>query len=396
MLSRQFVKGLLSCAAVGVISASTTLGAEKPSVDQTFTQFARYGADVWARNPSARISGEGKACISCHTSLPYALVEPLLPGQYAAYSDLIDNVSNRARTWADNTPWYSDEKLEKAAALSGAPPDVLKDLLDATDSRGVEAVMNALILATHDAYSRTQAQRATQQAFDNLWAEQIQDGPAAGRWHWIDANLVPWEVADSDIWGAALACVAASIFPDLAPPQHLELLRQSLKNAAEDREVSLHGKAAVLWCNSESEERFLENSLAQSVIAELLNRQHANGGWALREIGPWIGWEGSRSDCCAKRDIRPDAYATGFVALVLARSDWFASDDHPDSLGKAMVWIDRQLADPYPSEPLHNRHDSAEQDLPEFRNNLYTHAGHMWAYLARTALKTQKAPWARD
>ena len=68
--------------------------AEAQPVDQVLSRYARYGADVWAQNPGALISGEGAACISCHTSLPYALVEPLLPGSYPAYTELINNVNS--------------------------------------------------------------------------------------------------------------------------------------------------------------------------------------------------------------------------------------------------------------------------------------------------------------
>ena len=64
--------------------------AEETSLTETFARYARHGADVWARNPSARISGEGKSCISCHTSLPYALVEPLLEDDYQAYQDMLE------------------------------------------------------------------------------------------------------------------------------------------------------------------------------------------------------------------------------------------------------------------------------------------------------------------
>ncbi len=66
----------------------------------------------------ALVSGEGTACISCHTSLPYALVEPLLAGDYPAYQNLIENIDGRILTRSENTPWYSDAKLEQTAALA--------------------------------------------------------------------------------------------------------------------------------------------------------------------------------------------------------------------------------------------------------------------------------------
>ena len=97
----------------------STAASFEAATDETFARYARHGADVWARNPGARIAGEGRTCISCHTSLPYALVEPLLPGDYPAYRDLLANIDNRIMTWSDNSPWYAEPKLEKMAALGG-------------------------------------------------------------------------------------------------------------------------------------------------------------------------------------------------------------------------------------------------------------------------------------
>ena len=135
----------------------------------------------------------------------------------------------------------------------------------------------------------------------------------------------------------------------------------------------------------------LEEGSASKLIAELVARQRANGGWALRELGPWPGWEGSDSDCCAKRELRSDAYATGFVAFVLA----LHRDRVPaDVLDRAMAWIDRELKNPYPDGPRFNSHASADTELPEFRNNLYTNAGHMWAFLAGETHRSGRSPWA--
>ncbi len=363
---------------------------------EVFSRYARYGADVWAKTPTARLAGEGKACVSCHTSLPYALVEPLLDGDYPAYKDLIANIDDRILRWSQNTPWYSDQKLEQMAALGGAPPDALKDLLDAADSRGSEAVLNAVIRATHDAYLQLPPQPETKRAFENLWAEQILEGPAAGRWRWIQANLVPWEVSDSDLWGASLACVAAAVFPELAPSDNMRLLRNTLRAAASDDTVSLHVKAAVVWCDSEMDGQVLDDAVAQRLVNELLARQLSSGGWALRDLGPFVDWEGSDADCCQKREVRADAYAAGFVTLALARNLRLLSPDQKQSIADAVAWIDRQLSRPYPDAIRHNKHGSNDAELPEFRDNLYTNAGHMWAFLAKQSYRTGKIPWAKD
>lgn len=367
--------------------------ATESSENEVFAKYARYGADVWAANPSARISGEGRACISCHTSLPYALVEPLLSGDYPAYIDLIVNVNARVLTWQDNTPWYSDAKAEKAAKLGGLPPDALKEVFDEDGSRGVESIFNAFIRAMHDAYAGKPADPVTQKAFENMWSEQLRSGDHAGSWNWIRANLIPWEVEDSDLWGASIACVAASQFPELAPEDNLKSLYVALRRGAANSATSLHVRAAILWCDTESGGAVIDRETAAGIVSDLLELQHKNGGWAIRELGPWGAWEGSSADCCAQREIRPDAYATGYTAFVLNRSRHLVPEDREMQLAKANDWIRERLADPYPAEPRNNRHESAEAEFPQFRNNIYTNAGHMWAFLAKTLYQEGVAPW---
>jgi len=383
-----------SCAALLATSVPALTCAQDAATLEAVTRYARYGADVWAANELAKLTGEGEACVSCHTSLPYALVEPVLPGDYPAYTDLIGNVNERIRTWSQNTAWYADDKRPRMAAFGGLPPDAFEGLLNGPDARGSEAVLNALIRATHDAYAGLPAQAETRLAFEHMWAEQVKVGPTAGRWNWIRANLIPWEVADSDLWGASLACVAASIFDALAPQQNLDLLHATLEAGAASPDVSLHAKAAILWCDAETGGQVLDDSLAIAIEDALLAEQRQNGAWALRDLGPWVGWAGSDSDCCAMREVRPDAYATGFVTLALARrAAAVGSERLAGPLADAMAWIDPVLADPFPAEPRYNRHSSAEVELPKFRNHLYTNAGHMWAFLARTAYARQAAPW---
>lgn len=49
-----------------------------------------------------------------------------------------------------------------------------------------------------------------------------------------------------------------------------------------------------------------------------------------------------------------------------------------------------------PDGPRYNRHNSGDGGLPEFRNNLYTNAGHMWAFLAKIAHQKGTVPWSGD
>jgi len=163
-----------------------------------------------------------------------------------------------------------------------------------------------------------------------------------------------------------------------------------------NEDVSLHVKSAVLWCDTETGGQVLDNGVATNIAVDLLELQHENGGWALRDLGPWVDWEGSDADCCAQREIRPDAYATGFVTLALARSRHLIPQEKRAGLDEAVVWIERELGNPYPAEPRHNKHNSGEKGLPQFRNNIYTNAGHMWAFLAKAVHKNESAPWRAE
>ena len=101
----------------------------------------------------------------------------------------------------------------------------------------------------------------------------------------------------------------------------------------------------------------------------------------------------SAADCCPNREPRPDTYATGVTAFALALN----RDRVPaDVLARAGAWIERELANPYPDGPRFNRHTTGDTEVPEFRNNLYTNAGHMWSFLARETLGVGHAPWMAD
>src|ERR1700681_4583901 len=86
----------------------------------------------------------GTFCLSCHTAVPYALSRVVLReslGDVAPSSNerrLLDNVTKRVRLWEEAGPYYGD----RDGGADGATEK-------ATESRGTEAVLNALILASH-------------------------------------------------------------------------------------------------------------------------------------------------------------------------------------------------------------------------------------------------------
>lgn len=80
----------------------------------------------------------------------------------------------------------------------------------------------------------------------------------------------------------------------------------------------------------------------------------------------------------------------------LARSRHLISEEGKAQIDSAVAWIDTQLTNPYPSEPRHNRHITGDNTFPEFQENIYANAGHMWSFLAKTVHKNESAPWRSD
>ena len=123
------------------------------------------------------------ACVSCHTTLPYALARPRLraslgePMATKAETRVLADVVKRVELWNEVGPFYPDQTL-------GLPKT--------SESRGTEAVLNALILATRDEDGGALTSE-TRRAFENLWALQFTRGEDAGSWAWLNFGLAPWE-----------------------------------------------------------------------------------------------------------------------------------------------------------------------------------------------------------
>src|SRR5262249_17438914 len=82
------------------------------------------------------------ACVSCHTAMPYMVARSALrdalaeKGPSAPERRMLEHVVKRVRLWKDVDPWY---------------PDQTRGLPKTSESRGTEAVFNALVLAARDA-----------------------------------------------------------------------------------------------------------------------------------------------------------------------------------------------------------------------------------------------------
>ena len=84
------------------------------------------------------------------------------------------------------------------------------------ESRGTEAVLNALVLARADvARGQAEPAHATRTALGHLWATQAKEGSDAGSWDWLNFGLAPGKPAARARFGAALAVAGGKFGPRL-------------------------------------------------------------------------------------------------------------------------------------------------------------------------------------
>ena len=259
----------------------------------------------WLSWPNAA-RDHGTSCVSCHTGLPYALARGSL--RRALHEDarstpeeaMLEQVSRRVRMWREVEPYYSDQR-------NGLPKT--------SESRGTEAVISAVVLATRDAEQGAMSDDL-RQAFSNLWALQMRRGPLQGAWAWLEFGLEPWEGPASSYFGASLAAIAVGTAPDdyAATPaiqEQLGLLRAYLRNGGDTE--SLFNRLMILWAASELA-GILEESQQRVIVGETLSAQRADGGWSVAALAPW-----QRTDGSVLPDAS-DAYATALAVLVLQKA----------------------------------------------------------------------------
>src|SRR5262249_7346090 len=130
---------------------------------------AKYldGRADWWLNWSGAARGQGTACLSCHTSLPFALARPALGGQLgeksagAVEKRLIDVLKKRVENW---------DKIVSSASGSKDPFLPFYSKNRKPSALGTEAILNALILVNYDARQANGAlSPPARKALDHLW-----------------------------------------------------------------------------------------------------------------------------------------------------------------------------------------------------------------------------------
>ena len=298
-------------------------------------------------------------CISCHTALPYALARPALrtalgeQGLSPNEKQFVANVTKRVRLWQEVLPAYNDEK-------NGAPKSA--------ESRGTEAVFNALILVSYDALEGKFGDDA-RQALSNMWALQLKTGERKGSFTWLNFHNEPWEADDSPYWGATLAALAVGTAPKeyRSIPEvrdNLSLLADYLRAGQQGQSVI--NRVALLWASTKVAE-LLDRAQRKSIVDDVFSKQQDDGGWSTSSliINTWKRSDGT------PLETRSDGYGTGFVTFVLERAGVSRTDAR---LKRGLTWLERnqdKTAGPWPAYSLNKKRDPAS-DAGRFMSDAAT------------------------
>jgi len=275
----------------------------------------------WQQWPNSQRDHD-TACVSCHTALPYAIARPAL-GRALGETDLaapertmLANVAKRVKLWKEVEPFY---------------PDQTRGLPKSSESRGTEAILNAVVLVARDADRGTLSDDA-RQAFANMWALQFKNGDLKGAWAWLNFHYEPWESNDSVYFGATLAALAIGRAPGgyAASPEiqdQVKLLREYLQKRADVE--TLFNRVMLLWASSKFPD-LLTAEQQQAIISAVNAKQQDDGGWTMATLGSW-----KRVDS-TPLDMASDGYATGLIALVLQSAGVAATDAH---VSRGVSWL---------------------------------------------------------
>ncbi|HKS91304.1 MAG TPA: hypothetical protein VJQ83_05195 [Tepidiformaceae bacterium] len=296
--------------------------------------------DLWFTYGTELKTGDTKAaCVACHAGLAYALSRPVLRRVMhvdvpaAQEAKLIDDTKRRVETYGTHQLLYEFSEPKKI------------------ESRGTEAVLNAVILTSADAARNLhEPSEPTKKALARLWETQRADG----RWDWLDFGLEPWETVDSGYHGATYAAFAVGTAKgqhDAAATAGIARLRSYLSTNYESQH--LYNRTWALLASTRLE-NVVTAAQRKALIAELVRAQRKDGGWSLQAMGPWR-WSKTAPPFKAPGELdesllsESDGYATGLVVYTLEQAGVSRSDA---AVRKGIQWLEaNQHALPVPDVP---------------------------------------------
>jgi squalene-hopene/tetraprenyl-beta-curcumene cyclase len=294
----------IACAAAVIANLTPAAASSQWSAERA-AAYLDGRLDWWLHWPNAARDHE-TACVSCHTAAPYALARPALRrvlGQHdlaAPERAMISHVVKRVTLWNEVEPFY---------------PDQTRGLPKSSESRGTEAVLNAVVLAARDAGTGVLSSD-TRQAMANMWALQFKAGDLKGAWAWLNFHYEPWESNDSAGFGAALAALAVGIAPGgYAESPDIQDRVKAVTEFVQQRigRETLFNRATLLWASSKLP-TLMTRSQRDAIVDAAVAAQQQDGGWTLSTLGTWKRADGTPLDAAS------DGYATGLVTLALRQS----------------------------------------------------------------------------
>jgi squalene-hopene/tetraprenyl-beta-curcumene cyclase len=309
-------------AAAGAVGALRADGPDPRSWDaKAAASYLDTRAAWWTAWPNAA-RDHGTYCISCHTAAPYALARAALrrPLGEAAPSvqetSLASNVGKRVALWNEVAPYY---------------PDQTRGIPKTSESRGTEAVMNALVLSMRDAESGRLTDE-TRMAFNHMWALQMKTDALNGAWAWLNFHYEPWESADAPYFGASLAAIAIGSAPE-SYAQSPELTDNIGRlRTFFDREFErqpFFNRLMAVWASARLKDTLSAEQRTATVDAAF-RAQREDGGWSMATLGSWKRIDGT------PLDSQSDGYATG-LTLVAVQSTGIRSSDA--RVAKGLAWL---------------------------------------------------------
>ena len=266
---------------------------------------------AWA--PAAR--DHDTFCVSCHTSMPYALGRPALRGALgeqgpsANERKFLENIEKRVALWDEVQPFYNDAK-------SGVPKSA--------ESRSTEAVLNALVLARYDVPPAKDALR-------HMWELQLKTGDKRGSWTWLNFHNEPWEADDSAFWGASLAALAAGASPSAEYRDNVAMLGEYLQR--EEAAQSTLNRSVALWASGKLPQ-LLKSEQRTAIVEAIIGKQRDDGGWSASSL---VMKEWKRKDG-TQMDAGSDGYGTGLMLVALEQSGVASAKE---SIAKGKLWLER-------------------------------------------------------
>jgi len=338
--------------------------------------------DLWFTYGRKLKTGDTQAtCVACHAGLAYALSRPVLRGVMhvgvpsTQESKLIAETTRRVETYGTHEVLYEFNERKQI------------------ESRGTEAVLNAVILTSADAARNLrEPSEATRKALARLWETQRPDGA----WDWLDFALEPWETVDSEYHGAAYAAFAVGTAKgrrdDAAATAGIARLRSYLSANYESRH--LYNRTWALLASTRLQ-NVITNAQREALIAELIREQHEDGGWSLYAMGPWR-WSKTAPPFKAPGELdepllsQSDGYATGLVVYTLQQAG--VSPSHM-AIRKGIQWLEtNQRALPVPDVPgrgwlAYSLNYDREHGSPHYDSALRGDKGEPWRrlFMADTA-----------